>query len=200
MSRGRAITAIETSFFGKLSLNQTSRDGEANNQQGACGESAFSPRVTNRTDKSKKSMKLNQTTIFDWLRTQSGQAGPIFKARSAHDHNIFVVFIWEGGMPRLAKIPVARAEILASEPTHKKNCRRKLGMSWANPVKWAIPDNHSTTLQIKKPTASHLAMAMHLWNSVHVHPLNQFSKTLAFVSSSCLWKRRLGVHENSHVY
>ena len=145
-------------------------------------------------------MKLNQSTIFDWLRTQSGQAGPLFKVKSVHDHNIFVVFIWEGGMPRFAEIPVARAEILASEPAHNKNCKRKLGMSWANPVKRAIPANHSTTLQIKKPTASHLAMTMHLiWNSVHLHPLNQFSKTLAFISSSCYWKRRLEVHENSHV-
>ena len=76
--------------------NLASRDGEA--RQSTKGlRISRQPWVTNRTDKSKKSMKLNQSTIFDWLRTQSGQAGPLFKAKSAHDHNIFVVFIWEGG-------------------------------------------------------------------------------------------------------
>ena len=170
------------------------------NQQRACG-SAVSPELQIEQIRAKNQWNLIKAQFlidFEHSRVRLAR----FSRLSRLMIITFLLCLYEkaAGMPRFAEIPVARAEILASEPAHNKNCKRKLGMSWANPVKRAIPANHSTTLQIKKPTASHLAMTMHLiWNSVHLHPLNQFSKTLAFFSSSCYWKRRLEVHENSHV-
>lgn len=95
MSRGRTITATIDKLFWETESqsNLASRDGEAKQSTKGLRRISRQPCVTNRTDKSKKSMKLNQSTIFDWLRTQSGQAGPLFKVKSVHDHNIFVVFI-----------------------------------------------------------------------------------------------------------
>ena len=53
-----------------------------------------------------------------WLSLVS-RTVPLYRVGSAHvlfPFKILIVFIWEGGLARLAEIPVARAEISATKP------------------------------------------------------------------------------------